>query len=590
MDTTGHGLGQIHRRVLVVLGAAYAVTFLVYFGISLFTFPAKYVLNAFRPAWTFGNAFIGFMNAFLPVHCSAILVSYSFAPPSADPGASAVEPFSRLIMGTLVVFLVLTFVFALLHELALPATHRSINEMEYNSAVADVFLERAETAVEDGDVDAAEAYVEYYLTVDPRSSRALALRRSIFDRKGSVADEESSRDPTPVRSQRASDRSPAELVQFAEEAMETGDYFTAYYYAGLAYRLAEATGVLREDARRLSARAWEAISEVRPSREETAQAELFEAKKIGLSLLAAQTAKSAIDAYYLFKSLSDAHPQDAEVRRYLAESLDAVARISFFVEDAEAAVTMPGAHGILFVNSAHDTETEIAYIGKVVQTETGVFLQQFEVLGIGPSGDLLYHIQAPLAQILEDTVLLRGISRTDPGRFSEPVVVHGPDSAEAAHLHQLGPERTILEFLRPDDSSLDEGGLLTLLQMAEVRERYGYTGDPPRVEAMARMSLPFSFLILSLLSVSAGWRLRVDRRSPPIIGLLLIPGFPFVVNQIVATYQYVIRVLVGGAVLLGGMTVAVTVGLLLQSVILFAAIAYLAGTPVAAKAGEPNEG
>ncbi len=385
MALTEQSLPAFQRRIFLVLVGAYAVTYLVFFFIGLFTFPGKYYLPNYRGQWTAARAFIRFMGAFLAVHCTAVLVSYSFIPTSGTgvSGADRRTTFSRLIMSTIVLFLVLTVIYSVLLE----GVDRT--------AVARSFLERAKQARAEGRFRESRAYLEYYRQLDPGSEVAAGLLQQINERFASDISDEARRSRNAVvQSAGSSELSPGELLEKGRRYFEEEDFYSAYYFAQLAKETAEQRGEEWTAANRLAARANEEIEASGDTRAEREQAMLYSEKQRGLDALATTDPDLHVEAYYIFKRLSREYPDDPEVRRYRAEAEARVEQVSFFVESAEDIQPIPGERDILFVNAPEGAEySELVYFGKVVWKEAQTFVEDIEIFAVDAAGAPVYHLE-----------------------------------------------------------------------------------------------------------------------------------------------------------------------------------------------------
>ncbi len=112
--------------------------------------------------------------------------------------------------------------------------------------------------------------------------------------------------------------------------------------------------------------------------------------------------------------------------------------------------------------------------------------------------------------------------------------------------------------------------------MWETVAPYGYPGDPIRIDALMRIGYAFTFIILSLFALSTGWRLRPASGFPIVAGVIIIPALPVAAYFFFRFYEYVLKLLVGSAMLAWGFTPAMIVLIALNFALIVISIAALA--------------
>jgi hypothetical protein len=121
-------------------------------------------------------------------------------------------------------------------------------------------------------------------------------------------------------------------------------------------------------------------------------------------------------------------------------------------------------------------------------------------------------------------------------------------------------------------------GFFSLWQARRQIGSYGYLQSTVSAEILRRLLLPFSFLVLCLLAVAAGWRFQARFfTSPHWILILFMPLFPIVAIPITGLYLYGQRILLSFVLLRLGFSISLVLLLALQGVLLFTAMVILAG-------------
>jgi hypothetical protein len=565
------------RRVLnllFVLALLYFGFFLVY---SYFSPPAARLIGPLRWPYIWSKALILWVETLIPISASAVMIAYSLFI-RVEPGGKE-EPFHTLVASNLVLFTVLALIFTVLYIGVLPVARAGLEQRESASTRADFFLMRAQDARQADDYAAAVADFDRYLIQDPKNeaiaiqreeAHALLLASSVRETAA-----EPSEVPQPLEA--------AEYLARAQEFFDREDYFSAHYYAVLASRL---DGDRRE-ARRLAARAWEKITGLELTLEDEAASLLYRTKKEGYDALV--RAGDPLKAYYIFHDLAKTYPGDPDVARYLEDSRQQVAAISYFLDEVEGIEDFPGIGTILFVNVRQDGRREIVSIDNLVETEQGVYVTGVELIQFEVGGGVTLHLAASRGKLLSrtdeqegSTIVLTGLDRDDPGRRERPRYLEGDPRRLAAsegfeNLLPVNLTREDLAVMRPGFPAAARLGVSALWQLRRRCEQYGYPGAELAREILDRILQPFSFLILCLFSVSLGWSFRVGGSRSPGLGFVFLPFFPLAVAVITALYLAAQKTILSFVLGTLGFASALAVLLVMQGVLLFVSLTVLAG-------------
>jgi len=477
-------------------------------------------------------------------------------------------------------FIVLTVLYTVLMLGLYPIAQRNMERFKPLTLEARSFLEKAETAMAAGDKETALLNYQRYLGIDEKNRRIMERVSDIQTEMIAERPEPEQEEERDLESMRIKDlaggREPYELLDMAENFYEREDYFSAHYYADLAYRL----DPTRRDAQRLAARAREMIASKDLSGLETEEQRLFERKREGYEYFINE---EYFKAYHLFRELAESHPQDADVLSYLEKCEEQLRRKTFFLDDAVEIDTLPGSTELLFVNYRQGDEREIVFIGKLAGVEAGVFCRDIEVMRFGPRG-LLYHYYAEYGSVADNAINLHGIDRSAADRQSLPRYLSGASRLRQERLPymlSLGPPLEQLPNLkagRTGSATAESSGFFTLWQVRRQIASYGYMESFISGEILRRLLLPFSFLVLSLLSVAVGWRFQARFSGRPHwIVLVFMPLFPIVAVPITALYLYAQRIVLAFVLLRLGFSISLTALLVLQGLLLLMTVVILAG-------------
>lgn len=560
------------KRNLAILTVGYLLGFLFLYSISLLTFPAGDVLRRYFWGWVFDNTVILFLDASVALTGAILLLSYAMRlTPDADlTAASSTGPVFTQIRGAIVPLLVLLFIYALMIESALPRLHAAQQERSFRTHQARSFLEQADEAVGTGAFGQAAEHLRGYLAINPEDSSAIERLDGLTARLHRQAEPEA--EPETARSAAGLvEMSAGELLTEALAYMEHEDYYSAHYYASLASQIDPSM----TEPKRLMAFAWDRISATTPDRSGQDAQHLFERKRDGYAAL---VRGDAVTAYSIFSSLAPLYPQDRDIARYLVLSTEALERGAFFIDETSGSETLPGTRDIFFLNRDDGRSLEFVYIRKLVEHRGAVYAEGLEAIAFDREDGLLYHLAAPYGKLSGHELLMLAVDRTNPGIRLQPEYLAGRPGEAPPFLLHLEPEPDQLPGLSSARESVRTLGLFRLIGLSKTYGRYGYRSEIAWMEIAHRIMKLFGFMIVSLLSIGLGLRLRgryVGR--PPI---LLYPAFllvPFALNYLVEAFYYVQKTAVGLALFGSGLTAAAATLILTEAGVLFASLLYLTG-------------
>jgi hypothetical protein len=572
----------------------YLLAFGLFFFYSIFTFPGYLATFQWPFVWT--NSFLLFMRFCIPVTVSAVAVAYSLLPTAETVRMRAGrQPFARLVSSHLTTFIVLTVAYTALVLGLHPLAMRNMERFDSLTREARTFLQKAEIALAEEDSETALRNYQRYLAIDNDNRRIMELvsdlqMEMLADRPEPQPEVERDLDSMRIKDL-AEGREAYELLDMAEEYFEGEDYFSAHYYADLAYQL----DPNRRDAQRLAARAQEMIASKDLSQLEMEEKLLYERKREGYEYFVNE---EFFKAYTVFRELQQEYPQDADVISYLNKSEDQLSREAFFIDEAEQIDALPGATELLFVNYSVESEREIVFIGKLAGIDAGIFCKDIEVLRFSDQG-LMYHYYAPYGKLRNGTLNLHGVDRLSLGgtavshdsrqpsaenRETVPRYLSGATPLRRERLPYMLTLKPTLEQLptlrggRAASASAETLGFFPLWQARRQIGSYGYLESTVSGEILRRLLLPFSFLVLCLLSVAVGWRFRARFYARPHwVLLVLMPLFPIVAISLVGLYLHAQRILLDFVLLRLDFSITLIVFVVLQGLLLFLSMFILAG-------------
>jgi len=568
---------NLRNKIAITLLSSYGLSLIVFFAYSLFTFPEKYNLAPFKPAWTMLQTAAYFIEHLVSVNCAAVLLACSlFALPKPSLKAGREEVFRRLVLSTVVLILILGAAYVALSEGLLPSINARLGVLENRTTVARSYLALADRAAENGERELERAYREYYLTVDPDNETVIEALAAL---KGRPADDGSADERIKTQKRaRLMDLEATELIARANEAFRNEEYYTAYYFADLATALSPPRSPEAEQAKALALSIQRRLASFQADAEEIERKITFETKTQGHSDLLSGELPLVARAYYTFLRLTKKYPKDPEAARYLSEAEEKLETMAFFRDEVESYSSMPGTNRVFFLNRERgDAATRVAAVGGIITTERGTYARDIEAMAFGESGEVTTHFTAQVGKIMEDAqgspvLYLVGIDRTDSSNTLLPEFHTG----EQQNTYRLAPSLEELELLGAEGRDTAAYHLHRLWGMWDTVTPYGYPADPIRIETLKRITSAFTFILLSFFALSAGWRLRPPSGFPVLAGIIVIPALPVAAHFFVRLYGYSLDLIIGSAMLGWGFVPALIVLVALHFALVVLMIAILA--------------
>lgn len=569
-------------RLIQVLFLLYLVFFLFCLAYSVFTYNndgGSTIIRKVAFGYIWRKALILFIDYLIPLQVSGVLISYSlfFKFKEKQGGASAYLPFHKLANPNLTLLILLTLVYTVLLSGFLPLFNRKQSEAEYVSRVAFDLLREAGIEKKDGNTERAINLLDIYLSIDKgneeiewqRDSYSVEMVEDNREKQAGGATEA-------VLTSRlaASGLDASDLIEKAKEYYAGEDYFSAHYYAALTLEIATVRSLIIA-ARKIERDALKELSSILPTGADKEAEKLFLKKKEGFR---AFTEERFFDAYYIFKELEKNYSRDPDVLMYLEECKKKLKEESFFTDEAEKAVALPGKMGILFNNESAEGRVEIIAIERMVELSGDVFFKDVEVISFNSSGEINYHLYAPYGKLVNNHLNMNAMDRLQAGKFSPPDYWQGAQSDLLPfHSIKLNLDRELLRRLSMDSQDMKGWDLMSLWQAREKIETFGLVAEKLDITLLLTLLKPFLFLILSLISVSLGWSLRARYLArPPIIAFLFVPMFLPVVFFLVMVISYGHKLLLGFMLLSLGFWPALITLCIVESLLLMVSLLTLA--------------
>ena len=555
------------KKLLAATVVCHAAAFGVLLLISIFTFTTRTVLAELQWPWITARTWSEFLRLAPVSQGWATLLAFSLLVPMGETPRSrtSFERFGRSIAA----LLALTVVFAVGFLVGYPRAAANVERYEFTTTVARQLRESAEEARRARDYERAIDELDRYLALVGASDEAETLLMEVREQARlsratvAAADEE----PQPRVPEGAT---ASELVDRAIAAYEEANYSTAHYMATLAQSLDPQD----TEAAQLATRSLQALEALAPDATETEAATLFARKQ---AAKAALTRQDSVEAYYAFAALAREYPRDVDVSRYLRIAEEQVSSLAVFQDELEAAMRLPGAPDLVFVNRSTAESVELVSIGKLVRTNDGVYASQIEAIETGYDGRTIRHVTSDYGRLSGDHLIMNVIERGARVIHRRPTVHAGSPALLTDGLLELTPTPDELWTLASVSRNPAIATISALSLTIDSADRYGLLSEPIQLEFIARLVTPFTFLVLSLLLMGFGRRFRSRYlHMPPLPTLVTVPLIPILVLPVYLALQFSQRILVSSILLRVGVVPAVVLMVVLQGFLLLLALFYVA--------------
>ncbi len=569
-------------RVLTIFYLVMAFLFFLY---SFYLYNPRDLLGRYLWPFLFMNTVKLFIQYLIPITVTSVILAYSLFIKEKDLYVSGGVPlpFNQLVVKPIVFFIILAAVYAVLAEGVYPVVTARIEEERYLSNLARGFEEKWKTALENKDYEEAKEYIDLYLVIDP-GNREVQDKRANLKLKlltggnsgnslergktdGSEKKKEMGRNYLPDETE---GMTVDEYIALAKRYYAEEDYFSAHYYASLAYRIDPE----RRDALRVAGKAWEKITSFSQSGKEREESKFYRRKKEGYTAL---ISNQPVKAYYIFSELKKINPDDADIKRYFSKAREAVKKVSFFIDEAEDMLALPGYRNIAFINSTEDGKRELLYISKLVAIGENYFFSGIEDLKFDENG-VVYHLKAPYGKLIGNAIVMLAIDRENRKNVKEAVYVKGNREASVRNLIYLRTRPDELIHLDGNYKRFESLSLAELFRLRSGGGKYGIIEKYIDISILMKILNPFSLLVLALLGISFGWFFRARYLARlPIIAYAFIPFMPLFILLLYSLYQYGNEIILYFVLSVSGFLTALITLVVMQAALLFLAMILVAG-------------
>lgn len=525
------------------------------------------VIDSFVSAYRIRSALILFVSWIPALQISALLIGYAlaFGKDVHESIERWTEPLLEYLKGAFILCLVCISAYIILAEGLVPVLESRQHEAMVRSDDYREYLAVTTQAILDGDYVEAEFQSNVAVQIWPASpeatelhERAKYLLASGDDVPGS---DTAGSAPSHVQSLPGSERMTVlGAIDLANASIAKNDFYSAHYYAMIAYRLSAATDPNREVALRLASTAWNRLSEGLDSITMDADRVLHDTKRKGYDAI---QNGDYLSAYYIFLSLRDREISggdvtiDPDVSRFLDVAKQGVLDAFFFMDETGNVKRFESSRNVFFVIKREDGSTDAVFARGVswkrALGKDMAYLRDLEYARIGWDGKLAWHVAVPYAKmfpfpdsdgIVKPELLLHAIDRNREGVETLPRVLSGEVSDSERNIVVLDMPFRDFSLITAATGGVSSMSLIDLFRFENKAETYGFSREAIRCETLNRLIDPFLMLIMSVYTLILGWRFRLGKKVLfKAWWVLALPLFPLLSLYFMELSRYIARLM-----------------------------------------------
>jgi hypothetical protein len=496
------------KRLVTAVFLVDLCAFVLFFLYAAFERRADLVIPLYATRWEIATALLSLFRYLPAFQFLAVVLAMASTPGKAED----------LLRGAVLPAIIVTALLAATALIAGPSLESTKGVLGTNSRRYNQALEDANLAIDQGRVDDARADWGIIEAIDRNDIRANALKERLLgaelkEGRAKAAAAEPLPQPAPDKEAGA-----AELAA-AQSAIRQRDWYGAFWHATRASEYDPGLGL----AKRLAKQAWGEILDSGGG-SDPARATFFSRKMEAYGRL---QAGDPVTAYRLFLDLAAESPGDADVRRYLAESLGNIEKTAFFRDEADEAAKARIFPSFFIILPSEDGGLRALAAREVAFSPAAAFFFDLEYLEADKGGRLVTQVFAPYAKLVEGRILLEAVERNKPRLVFAPRLVPGPSRpGQRAPLFLEAALDPVTTYRLAAASRLPASAtVLDLFEAASAAARYRIDSTPFLLELLRRLGLPFALFAASVLATLLGIRFRDPERRPTRASWLALPGF-----------------------------------------------------------------
>ena len=560
------------------------------FLLGLSEIPSDLIANV-RITWAIKDALIHFFDNVPVMVAAGMLFAWSFLldRTTLRLDNSNRQPFWKLVQSPLILVLVLTIGYALVLAFAYGTINDQRAKLLNDSVLAQETLQRAREDLNAGRLETARS--------ETRRAQALVPGWDDADRLyGTIIGEQNKNQkptldtPTPS-TKPESNLTFKDLLSLMDKAEAEKDWFTALRYAEFAIETGNASE--KQIAMERSNRIHQEIANFGPDEAEKTTSRIHAIKQS--AIVDKYQNHDYLGAYYELLELKKIAPRDTDLRDWFPKVENALLRQVFFREEIEDSSGRTGTHPVFVkLPGTKETGPVFFYAGTMLQGKVSYYALDVELLQLSTDGNVLLHIQAPVAKLVPvpdddhqgDTtgkpdqylLLTKSVNKDINKLASEARIIEGTRNAYEANVYKIPVQGPALWTLSRTGTEFSTAGVEDLLWFLSVFPKVGRDVLPVEIEMLDRLFVVLSLVPAALLALALGWSNRSRYLNKP-----LIPGFFSVFFIPAGTYltwhasAWLTHIILSSILVLAGFTVALVASLGLAAIFMLGTFFYTAG-------------
>ena len=467
---------------------------------GVFLFKDKKIIESLLIPHSIVNIFIIYIHVFLPVSAGSVFFVFNLTEAKKFKPGTVNYFLSSLNYIILPLFAVYSFLLLYLNPLLIEKRIWIENLSETAGYYQNEIFRNRET-----DIEKAYVFSNLYLYIDPESEKINKIHDDIYiellgkreNINKSAEEENSSFTPMLLTGEK--------LIEISGDFLKKNDYSSAIYYSEMAAKFRN----YRQSSKEIVSKAEKVLKQyvnIDPD------INILYRGKLEIEDL--YNKNQYIESYYRTIEIQEKFPSDTELISHKTRLLEKLKDISFFYEDIEEFIFVPGKENIVF-RDIIDNETVLIYCGKIVFADNNVYL--FNINSYYPESGKSWH--APFGKIINSSLNMNCISR-EKRKFFRPQSADIRENLISIPVSYTGED--IINFTG-ENGNIRKISLLDLVTKTEILKKGKYSGTALIIEGAERIIKCINYMMILFISVYSGLSFMKRRKRKNYMSLMLFP-------------------------------------------------------------------
>ena len=467
---------------------------------GVFLFKDKKIIESLLVPHRIVNIFIIYIHVFLPVSAGSVFFVFNLTEAKKFKPGTVNYFLSSLNYIILPLFAVYSFLLLYLNPLLIEKRIWIENLSETAGYYQNEIFRNRET-----DIEKAYVFSNLYLYIDPESEKINKIHDDIYiellgkreNINKSAEEENSSFTPMLLTGEK--------LIEISGDFLEKNDYSSAIYYSEMAAKFRN----YRQSSKEIVSKAEKVLKQyvnIDPD------INILYRGKLEIEDL--YNKNQYIESYYRTIEIQEKFSSDTELISHKTRLLEKLKDISFFYEDIEEFIFVPGKENIVF-RDIIDNETALIYCGKIVFADNNVYL--FNINSYYPESGKSWH--APFGKIINSSLNMNCISR-EKRKFFQPQSADIKEKLISIPVSYTGED--IINFTG-ENGNIRKISLLDLVTKTEILKKGKYSGTALIIEGAERIIKCINYMMILFISVYSGLSFMKRRKRKNYMSLMLFP-------------------------------------------------------------------